>query len=317
MIYNIDWNVGRILNALDRQGVADETVVLFFSDHGDMCGQQGHYCGIKNLAYRGAMHVPLIVRYSTRFKPKKTEALVDVGPDMMPTILDIVGADIPGGLDGQSCLPVLDGVEAEARDAIWYQVFTRTGGNPHEFAPYGERGIRTKDWLYMRHKDQHVLLFDERADYHEQNNLVDDPAYQTLMDEFDVRIAAHMEATGDDWEMAAVFPPPDQTPALKLGNFTLALLGSFHPALTPVRKSIWGRLRKGAKSYAKHRGPVFRAFSVHRQVRYICAASNLPCSQDKGHDEFREDPMVLCPLQTVTHRGHEPFEEPPPTDFVT
>ncbi|MYK31889.1 MAG: hypothetical protein F4051_09250 [Boseongicola sp. SB0670_bin_30] len=54
-----------------------------------------------------------------------------------------------------------------------------------------------------------MLLFDERADYHEQNNLVDDPAYQTLMDEFDARIATHMEASGDDWEMAADFPPPD------------------------------------------------------------------------------------------------------------
>ena len=61
----------------------------------------------------------------------------------------------------------------------------------------------------MRHKDERMLLFDESADYHEQNNLVDDPAYQPLMDEFDARIAAHMEATGDDWEMAADFPPPD------------------------------------------------------------------------------------------------------------
>ncbi|MDE0346003.1 MAG: hypothetical protein OXI66_09515, partial [Boseongicola sp.] len=92
---------------------------------------------------------------------------------------------------------------------IWYQVFTQTGANPHEFAPFAERGIRTKDWLYMRHKDKRMLLFDERADYHEQKNLVDDPAYQTLMEEFDARIAAHMEANGDDWEMAADFPPPD------------------------------------------------------------------------------------------------------------
>ncbi len=208
MIHNIDWNVGRVLNELDRQGVADDTVVLFFSDHGDMCGQHGHFCGIKNTAYRGAMHVPLIVRYAARFKPRKSEALVDVGPDMMPTILDIVGADIPEDLDGKSYVPVLDGEQTEARDAIWYQVFTQTGANPREFAPFAERGIRTRDWLYMRHKDNRVLLFDERADYHEQDNLVDDPAYRPLMTEFDARITAHMEATGDDWAMAADFPPP-------------------------------------------------------------------------------------------------------------
>lgn len=209
MIHNIDWNLGRILNELDRQGVADNTVVMFFSDHGDMCGQHGHFCGIKNQAYRAAMQVPLIVRYPARFKPQSTAAMVDVGPDMMPTILDIIGAEIPAGIDGESYLSVLDGNATEARDAIYYQVFTQTGGNPHEFAPFAERGIRTKDWMYMRHKEERILLFDERADFDEQNNLVDDPAHTDLMDSFDAQINAQMKATGDDWEMSADFPPPD------------------------------------------------------------------------------------------------------------
>lgn len=209
MIHNIDWNLGRILNELDRQGVANDTVVMFFSDHGDMCGQHGHYCGIKNQAYRAAMHVPFIVRFPARFQPQKTAAMVDVGPDMMPTILEIAGAPVPEGIDGQSYLPVLDGKATVARDTIWYQVFTQTGGNPHEFAPFGERGLRTKDWLYMRHKDRRMMLFDERADPDEQHNLVDDPAYAKLLDDFDAQLDAHMEATGDDWEMSANFPPPD------------------------------------------------------------------------------------------------------------
>ena len=209
MIHNIDWNLGRILNELDRQGVAEDTVVMFFSDHGDMLGQNGHYCGIKNQAYRGAMHVPLIVRYPARFKPQKTDAMVDVGPDMMPTILDMAGAEIPEDIDGESYINVLDGQSDQARDTIWYQVFTQTGGNPHEFAPFAERGLRTKDWMYMRHKDQRVLLFDQRADPEEQNNLVDDPKYVQMMDEFDRLITAHMAASGDDWDMAANFPPPD------------------------------------------------------------------------------------------------------------
>ena len=209
MIHNIDWNLGRILNELDRRGIADDTVVVFFSDHGDMFGQHGHYCGIKNTAYRAAMQVPLIVRYPSRFSPRSTGAMVDVGPDMMPTLLDIAGVDIPEDIDGRSYLPVLDGGADEARDAIWYEVFTQTGANPREYAPFAERGIRTKDWMYMRHKDKRVLLFDERADYHEQNNLVDDPSHVPLMDEFDARIDAHMKATGDDWEMSADFPPPD------------------------------------------------------------------------------------------------------------
>ncbi|MEM6619606.1 MAG: sulfatase [Pseudomonadota bacterium] len=209
MIHNIDWNLGRILNRLDALGIADDTVVIYLSDHGDMCGQHGSFCGIKNQAYRAAMHVPLIVRYPARFRPRRTAAMVDVGVDMMATLLALVGAPMPTGRDSQSYLPVLDAQTDDHRDAIWYQVFTQVGGNPGEFAPFAERGIRTKDWLYMRRKDHRALLFDERADRDEQVNLVDDPAHGPLMDTFDARIAAHMAATGDDWDMAADFPPPD------------------------------------------------------------------------------------------------------------
>jgi len=209
MIHNIDFNVGRILNQLDALGIADNTMVIFLSDHGDMCGQHGSFCGIKNHAYRASMHVPLIIRYPARFKPRKSKAMVDVGVDMMATLFDLVGINMPQGRDSQSYLPVLDGGADVHRDAIWYQVFTQTGGNPGEFAPFAERGIRTKDWLYMRRKDHRALLFDERADPDEQNNLVDDPAHGALMDDLDAQLAAHMTATGDEWDMAADFPPPD------------------------------------------------------------------------------------------------------------
>lgn len=209
MIHNIDWNLGRILNRLDSLGIAENTMVVFLSDHGDMFGQHGSFCGIKNQAHRAAMHVPLIIRYPARFARRQREALVDVGVDMMPTLLDLCGIDAPEGMHGRSYLPVLDGLTEEARDAIMYQVFAQKGANPTEFTPYAERGIRTKDWLYVRRKDARAMLFDERADYHELTNLVENPAHAAMMDAFDARISAHMEATGDDWDMAADFPPPD------------------------------------------------------------------------------------------------------------
>ena len=209
MIHNIDWNLGRILNCLDALAIADDTVLVFMSDHGDMCGQHGSFCGIKNQAFRAAMQVPLIVRYPARFRPRRSAALVDVGVDMMATLFDLVGIDMPTGRDSQSYLPVLAGQTDEARAAIWYQVFTQTGGNPGEFAPFAERGIRSKDWLYVRRKDHRALLFDQRVDSAEQHNLVDDPSYSALMDQFDAQLAEHMRATGDDWDMAADFPPPD------------------------------------------------------------------------------------------------------------
>lgn len=210
LISNIDWNVGRVLNHLDRLGVADNTMVIFWSDHGDQLGQNGGFCGIKNQAYRASMHVPFIVRYPKRFQAgRKTPAMIDVGVDLMATLCDLVGMDLPEEAHSQSYLPVLDGDDGAGREMLWYQLFRQQDGNPAEYTPYAQRGIRTKDWLYVRLKDQRCDLYDLNADYFEQNNLVDDPQYAALMDNFDAQIDAHMTATGDDWDMSANFPPPD------------------------------------------------------------------------------------------------------------
>ena len=209
MIHNIDFNVGRILNHLDALGITEDTMVVFLSDHGDMLGQHGSFCGLKNQAFRASMHVPLIVRYPARFKPRRTQAMIDVGVDMMATILDLLDIDMPQGRDSKSYLPVLNGTATEHRRQLRYQVFRQTGGNPSEYTPYAERGIRSKDWLYVRRKDHRAYLYDQRVDPNEQVNLVEDPAYAQMMDQFDRDLAAHMEKTGDDWDMSADFPPPD------------------------------------------------------------------------------------------------------------
>lgn len=210
MISNIDWNIGRILNHLDQVGVAENTLVIVFSDHGDMLGQHGSFCGIKNQAYRAAMQVPFIVRYPNRIPAgQTTEAMVDVGVDLMATVCEMLGLPLPAGTNSKSYLDVLDGKSTNHRDVIHYQLFKQSDGNPGEYTPYAQRGIRTKDWLYVRHKGCRVDLYDLRADYFEQSNLVNDPAHGTLMDEFDRQISKHMSETNDDWDMCADFPPPD------------------------------------------------------------------------------------------------------------
>ncbi|MGB7182731.1 MAG: sulfatase [Burkholderiaceae bacterium] len=210
MIHNIDNNIGVVLNRLDALGIADDTMVVFLSDHGDMMGQHGYFCGVKAQAYRGAMQVPFVIRYPANFPGGVTvDHLVDVATDTMPTLLEMCGIDIPAEVDGVSYLPLLNGSGRPTRDAVMYQLFKQNDGNVTEFTPYAERGIRTREWLYVRHKNKRVLLFDLKNDYHEMNNLVDDAQYSVLMDEFDARIQTHMDQTGDHWDMAADFPPPD------------------------------------------------------------------------------------------------------------
>lgn len=210
MISCIDHNVGRILGHLDTRGLTDDTMVIFLSDHGDMLGTHGYPCGFKPQGYRAAMQVPFIVRYPEKIAPgRRVDGLIDVGIDTPVTLLDLAGAAPFGEAHGVSYLGLLDGTTSDGRDAIMYQTFRMKGGAHGEFTPVPERGIRTKDWLYVRQPSRRKFLFDQNADPNELNNLVDKVEYGALMDAFDARIRDHMEATGDEWDLHLNFPPPD------------------------------------------------------------------------------------------------------------
>ena len=208
MISCIDHNVGRILGHLESRGISDDTMVIFLLDHGDMLGEHGYFCGSKSQGHRAAMQVPLIVRYPDRFAAGvRSDALVDVGIDTPVTLLELADAEPMREANGASFLPILDGKAKSTREAIMYQRFQMNDGARGEFTPVPERGIRTRDWLYVRQPERRKCLFDQNADPAELDNLVHYPEHYGLMDFFDERISAHMAATGDDWSLHLDFPP--------------------------------------------------------------------------------------------------------------
>lgn len=211
MISNVDFNVGRLLNWLDATGKADNTIVIFFSDHGDMLGQHGSYCGIKRQAFRSSAQVPLLVRYPQHFpKGQRVNALVDVAIDTMPTLLDIAGIQIPESVQGESYLPLLKGLEQNhTRDHVQFELMKADFGGRGQRHVSPERGIRTTDWLYVRKENNPLYLFDQNADPLELNNLVNKPEYADIQAKLDTRVCQNMVETKDDWNLEMNFPPPD------------------------------------------------------------------------------------------------------------
>ena len=208
LISSIDFNVGRLLNWLDSKALAENTIVIFFSDHGDMLGQHGSYCGTKNLPYRAAAQVPLLARCSGRFASgQRVDSLVDVAVDTMPTLLQSCGVEAPEDTQGISYLALLEGEDKPIRNHVPYQRMKRDRYN-RDSNPLIQRGIRTKDWLYVRDRDGPLHLFDQNADRDEMVNLIGDPGHAENLAELDARLRRNMEATGDDWEFGKDFKRP-------------------------------------------------------------------------------------------------------------
>lgn len=210
MVANVDHNIGRILNWLDKKGIAEDTMVIVVSDHGDMAGEHGYYCRTKKTAYSAAAQVPLLIKYPKRFVPNMTvSSLVDASVDIMPTILEALDIDIPEQVHGTSFLPLLEGKSEPTRDALMYEIVKQTEGE--ERFPIPERGIRTEKYLYVRTEDKPKIFIDLEADPFELNNLVNKAQYTEIMKQFDKKIAEHMKETDDRWDIEAIVSPSEYT----------------------------------------------------------------------------------------------------------
>jgi arylsulfatase A-like enzyme len=108
MVDLVDDAVGRILGALEAHGVADETVVVFTSDHGDWLGEHGLFQkGVPHT--RGLTRVPWLVRWPGVTRPGRRVESVASHVDLVPTLLDAAGVEVPHGVQGESLRPVLRG----------------------------------------------------------------------------------------------------------------------------------------------------------------------------------------------------------------
>jgi arylsulfatase A-like enzyme len=196
MIESLDDEFGRILAALDGAGVADDTIVVYSSDHGDMIGSQG--LKAKRWPYEESARIPLLIRYPRSLKPGTVIADPIGSPDMYPTLAGLAGVEAPDGLDGADFSPLLRGETSKPpRDYVYLEM-------QYAYVPWpGWRALRTRDLMYARTADKPWLLFNLAKDPWQMKNLVDDPAGQTLVKELDDRLAAIMRETGDSWDVRA------------------------------------------------------------------------------------------------------------------
>ena len=196
MIESLDDEFKRLVQALDQAGVADDTIVVFTSDHGDMVG--GHGLEAKRWPYEESARIPFLIRYPRAIKPGTVIADPFGSPDVYPTLAGLAGVAAPQGADGADFSPLFRGETAEPpRDYVYLEM-------QYAYVPWpGWRALRTRQYMYARTQDKPWLLFDLARDPCEMNNLVDDPSKQALVKEMDDRLVSIMRQTGDSWDVKA------------------------------------------------------------------------------------------------------------------
>lgn len=182
MIAQIDDQFGRLLQALDASGQADNTVVIYTSDHGESLGDHGlMFKGCR--FYEGLVRVPLIFRWPGKIvQGLRSDALVEL-LDVTATVMNLAGLEQPQEMQGRSLLPILTGQAdpAHFRDAVRCEYFDAlhphfTGGN----GAYGTMYRRDHWKLVVYHGHNLGELYDLQRDPHEFQNLWDDPEHAHL-----------------------------------------------------------------------------------------------------------------------------------------
>lgn len=164
MVGRLDLDVGRITALLDELDIAQNTLVFFCSDNGAAIrfdkrfGSSGELRGKKRDMYEGGIRTPMIVRWPDQIAPGSKSDLAWYFADVLPTLADVTGTEVPANLDGVSVLPTLLGNEQNLRDRYLYWEFFERG-----FRQASRRG----DWKAIRNAPGDKL---------ELYNLANDPS---------------------------------------------------------------------------------------------------------------------------------------------
>lgn len=181
-----DWNVGRVLAALDEAGLRESTIVVLWSDHGYQLGEKGKWSKAGSLWEQGA-RVPLVIRDprargNRQASPRVVELL-----DLYPTLTELCGLPTPAGLEGRSL-------------ARWLQQPDAPSDRP-AYTVWNERGrgitgvvVRTERWRYAEFfgPGAGAFLTDPVNDPHELKNLVADPQHAAVVQELSALARAHV-----------------------------------------------------------------------------------------------------------------------------
>ncbi|WP_210469770.1 sulfatase [Sporosarcina sp. 6E9] len=207
VIASVDDNVGRILDYLDENDLAEDTIIIYTSDQGFFLGDHGWFD--KRFMYEESLRMPLMIRYPRVIKPGSVTKDFALNVDFSETFLDYAGIEIPEEMQGRSLRPVLEGnTPDDWQTSMYYRYWEHLSLEHRVGAHYG---VRTHDYKLIYYYGEALgsahasdeprtpewELFDLNKDPYEMNNVYDDPAYAEIVKELKTELYRLKEKVQD------------------------------------------------------------------------------------------------------------------------
>jgi N-acetylglucosamine-6-sulfatase len=177
------------VRALRRTGELRRTYLFFTSDNGYLMGE--HRLRYKNKPYEPNLHIPLLVRgpgLPAGAERRATYGLVDLAP----TFLDLAGAQAAVQVDGRSMLPALQ----SGRGSYRHYLIQAGGWTDQPGVRWWWRGVRSRDYVYVRYRGGFEELYDRRRDPHQLRNVVGNPTYRRVLADYGRRLEVLERCSG-------------------------------------------------------------------------------------------------------------------------
>lgn len=197
LVYRLDALIGDVLRCLDAEGLGDDTLIVYTTDHGDQLGERGLWW--KHTLYEDSVRVPLILSWPERLPRGERRAQVADLLDVAATMIDAMGGPALPHSHGRSLLPPAADARASWTDEIFSEHCTDvvpawTGGRAIQ-----QRMVRSGDWKLIYTHGEAPQLFDLAADPDERDDLANDPTHAPVRE----RLAARVLEGWDPEQVAA------------------------------------------------------------------------------------------------------------------
>lgn len=197
-ITSLDDCIGKLQKTIKKNRLEKNTIFIFTSDHGDMLFSHG----VQNKQYPWdeSIHVPFLISHPEKRKEKKQASAVLLNtPDIMPTLLGFCGLPVPETVEGDNLSGMILGTEKDRTDGVLIASY-------HAFGQWSERnggceyrGIRTREYTYVRTLRGDWMLYDNRTDPYQRNNLVGASEYKAVRDSLNGLLCRKLARTDDDF----------------------------------------------------------------------------------------------------------------------